>query len=57
LAKTQTVLLSFGQNSFCWPNKLRRKTQKREQLAENSHIFAVSKEQNNSSKTTEKNNV
>jgi hypothetical protein len=50
LAKAQTLFLSFGQNVFCWPNKLRRKTQKREQPAENHPNFAVSKVKNDRNK-------
>jgi hypothetical protein len=41
LAKTGYRFLSFGQKSIQWPNILRRKTQKREQPAENRRNFAV----------------
>ena len=50
LAKTGTRILSFGQKSIQWPNILRRKTQKREQPADNRRNFAVSTRQNNSLK-------
>ena len=43
LAKTRTLLLSFGQNSFMWPHKLGRKTKKRNNLLKIALIFAVSK--------------
>ena len=52
LAKTGYYFLSFGQESIQWPNILRRKTQKREQPADNRRNFAVSTRQNNSLKDT-----
>ena len=50
LAKTQNADSSFVQKSIQWPNILRRKTQKREQPADNRRNFAVSTRQNNSLK-------
>jgi hypothetical protein len=50
LAKTGCCFLSFGQESTPWPYILRRKTQKKEQSAENRRNFAVSTRQNNSLK-------
>jgi len=40
LAKIQSKNLGFGQNSFFWPNKVRRKTQKKESSAEKHINFA-----------------
>jgi hypothetical protein len=55
--KTQGGKPSFVQNFFPWPNKLRRKTRKKESSAEKHRNFAVSKEQKQVLPTQNINNV